>query len=156
LFQAVGSSVLYVVMHGNKNKEALTKVLSPVLSKLTPTAWSVLNKNIMWNLKRPVWLQGLIDLLEPYVQPVIDEMMDDVESGKSWTLAHVPEAVSRLLTGLSDIACLVPESFYEVRLCKIVEYLVDFNKLLIKLPLKKLLKNNIQFQRFILIKKLVI
>ena len=56
-FQAVGSSVLYVVMHGNKDKEALKKVLSPLLSKLNPSAWAVLNKNMIWNLKRPVWLQ---------------------------------------------------------------------------------------------------
>ena len=78
-------------MHGNKNKEALKKVLSPLLSKLNPSAWSVLNKNMLWNLKRPVWLQGLIDLIEPYILAVVDEMMDAVESGQMWTLSHVPE-----------------------------------------------------------------
>ena len=83
--------MLYVVMHGNKNKEALKKVLSPLLSKLNPSAWSVLNKNMLWNLKRPVWLQGLIDLIEPYILAVVDEMMDAVESGQMWTLSHVPE-----------------------------------------------------------------
>ena len=86
--------MLYVVMHGNKNKEALKKVLSPLLSKLNPSAWSVLNKNMLWNLKRPVWLQGLIDLIEPYILAVVDEMMDAVESGQMWTLSHVPEGIS--------------------------------------------------------------
>jgi hypothetical protein len=56
-FQEVGTSVLYIVMHGNKDKEALKKVLTPLLSKLNPSAWSVLNKNMVWSQKRPVWLQ---------------------------------------------------------------------------------------------------
>ena len=56
-FQEVGTSVLYIVMHGNKDKEALKKVLTPLLSKLNPSAWAVLNKNMVWSQKRPVWLQ---------------------------------------------------------------------------------------------------
>ena len=44
-------------MHGNKEKEALKKVLTPLLSKLNPSAWAVLNKNMVWSQKRPVWLQ---------------------------------------------------------------------------------------------------
>ena len=47
--------------------------------------------------------------------PVVDEMMDDVESGKTWTLSHVPETITRLIRGLNEVACLVPDSFYEVR-----------------------------------------
>ena len=46
--------------------------------------------------------------------PVVDEMMDDVESGKTWTLSHVPDTINRLMRGLNEIACLVPDSFYEV------------------------------------------
>ena len=53
-------------------------------------------------------------MLEPYVVPVVDELMDDVESGRTWTLSHVPEAMSKLMSNLSDVACLIPESFYEV------------------------------------------
>lgn len=124
---------MYVVMHANKDKEALKKVLSPLLSKLNPSAWSVLNKNMVWSQKRPVWLQvrllaffscnsdiikvyfqALVDLLEPYVLPVVDEMMDELECGKAWTLAHVPDTICKLMQGLNDVACLVPESFYEV------------------------------------------
>ena len=59
-------------------------------------------------------LQGLVDLLEPFILPVVDEMMDDVESGKAWTMGQVPETVQRLMQGLNEVACLVPESFYEV------------------------------------------
>ena len=63
-----------------------------------------------------------MDLLEPYVIPVVDEMMDDVDSGRASTLAHVPETITRLLKGLNEVACLVPESFYEV--CAMIKPLV--------------------------------
>ena len=66
-----------------------------------------------------LFLQGLVDLLESYILPVVDEMMDDVESGKAWTLGQVPETITRLMQGLNEVACLVPESFYEVNLVKI-------------------------------------
>ena len=63
-----------------------------------------------------------MDLLEPFIVPVVDEMMDEIESGKAWTLAHVPETINKLMQGLNDIACLVPESFYEV--CTMIRPLV--------------------------------
>ena len=53
-------------------------------------------------------------MLEPYILPCVDEMIDEVESGKAWTLAHVPETISNLMRGMNDVASLVPESFYEV------------------------------------------
>ena len=69
------------------------------------------------------FLQGLVDLLEPFVMPVVDEMMDDVESGKTWTLSHVPETITRLIRGLNEVACLVPDSFYEVSFVRILAHL---------------------------------
>ena len=54
-------------------------------------------------------------MLEPYILPCVDEMIDEVESGKAWTLAHVPDTISNLMRGMNDVASLVPESFYEVR-----------------------------------------
>ena len=53
--------------------------------------------------------------MEPYILPCVDEMIDEVESGKAWTLAHVPDTISNLMRGMNDVASLVPESFYEVR-----------------------------------------
>ncbi len=56
----------------------------------------------------------MIDLLEPYIQPCVDDLLDDVESGRTWTLAHVPEAILKLLRDMNTVAPLVPESFFEV------------------------------------------
>ena len=60
--------------------------------------------------------------MEPYVLAAVDEMMDDVESGKLFGLGQVPEAVTRLLNGLNEVACLIPDSFFEV--CEMIKPLV--------------------------------
>lgn len=44
-------------MHGNPEKNCLVKVLDPLLRKLSPTSWDVLNMSVMWNVKKPVWFQ---------------------------------------------------------------------------------------------------
>ena len=35
----------------------LQQVLGPVLQKLSPSSWEVLDKNLIWVSKRPVWFQ---------------------------------------------------------------------------------------------------
>ena len=59
-------------------------------------------------------LQALLDLLEPYFSPLLDDLLDDVESGRTWTLGQVPEAVAKLNSNIMDIAHLIPPSFYRV------------------------------------------
>ena len=58
--------------------------------------------------------QALLDLLEPYFSPLIDDLLDDVESGRTWTQGQVPEAVAKLTANIMDIAHLIPPSFYQV------------------------------------------
>ena len=53
---------------------------------------------------------------------VVDEMMDNVEAGKMWTLAHVPEAVMILMQGCNDMSVIIPDSFFEV--CEMIKPLV--------------------------------
>ena len=63
-----------------------------------------------------------MDLLEPYLMAVVDEMIDNVEAGKMWTLAHVPEAVMILMQGCNDMSAIIPDSFFEV--CEMIKPLV--------------------------------
>ncbi len=58
--------------------------------------------------------QALLDLMEPYFHPIFDELLDDLESGRTWTLAHVPEAISKMNSNILDVAYLVPPSYYQV------------------------------------------
>ena len=59
-------------------------------------------------------MQGLLDLLEPYFFPIIDELVDDLEAGRTWTLAHVPVAIDKMNANIIDISHLIPASFYQV------------------------------------------
>ena len=113
-FQVVASGILYVVMHGNPEKTCLCRVMETLLRKLSPQSWDVLHMNVMWNIKKPVWFQALLDLLEPYFFPIIDDLLDDVEAGRTWTLGHVPAAIDKMNANILDISHLIPASFYQV------------------------------------------
>jgi len=67
-------------------------------------------------LQAPLPRQALLDLLEPYFHPILDDLLDDVEAGRAWTLAHVPEAIKKMNANIIDIAHLIPPSFYQVSL----------------------------------------
>jgi hypothetical protein len=56
-----------------------------------------------------------LDLIEPFFYPIIDDLIDDLEAGRTWTLSHVPEAISKMNVNITDIAHLIPASFYMVR-----------------------------------------
>lgn len=40
-----------------KDERALFKVLEPLLSRLSHSSWEALDRNVLWNCKRPVWFQ---------------------------------------------------------------------------------------------------
>ena len=83
-------------MHGNKDKEALKKVLTPLLSKLNPSAWSVLNKNMVWSQKRPVWLQVCCPIKTHFVT-LIDlpnKLLNLINTFSPWCLcAEMPPSL---------------------------------------------------------------
>lgn len=59
-------------------------------------------------------LKGLLDLLEPYFHPIVDDLLDDVEACRTWRLADVPEAIVKMNSSILDVAHLIPPSFYQV------------------------------------------
>ena len=63
-----------------------------------------------------------MDLLEPFFHPLFDELLDDLEAGRTWTLSHVPEAIAKLNANMMDIAHLIPASFYQI--CELIEDLL--------------------------------
>ena len=64
----------------------------------------------LWNLRRPVWLHCLSLLLEPWLAPCVTSLLEAVEEGRTWTLAHLPQARRLLLTSLADLLPLLPPS----------------------------------------------
>ena len=70
---AVGSGLLYIVMHGDPDKSGLKRVMEPILRKLGPASFDCVDGKLAWSAKRPVWFQAIVDLLEPYFVPILGE-----------------------------------------------------------------------------------
>ena len=68
---AVGSGLLYIVMHGDPDKTGLKRVMEPILRKLGPASFDCVDGKLAWSAKRPVWFQAIVDLLEPYFVPIL-------------------------------------------------------------------------------------
>ena len=55
--QVVASGVLYIAMHGNPDKNCLIALFEPLLKKLAPASWEVLDREAMQQVRKPVWYQ---------------------------------------------------------------------------------------------------
>ena len=75
---AVGSGLLYIVMHGDPDKTGLKRVMEPILRKLGPASFDCVDGKLAWSAKRPVWFQAIVDLLEPYFVPIL--------GGHNWSM----------------------------------------------------------------------
>ena len=53
-------------------------------------------------------MQGIMQLLTPYLTPVVEELFDLVGSGKAWTMGHVPATIKEVVDAVQDVVCLVP------------------------------------------------
>ena len=86
----------------------LAKSFSPLLARLSPHSWDCLQASSLWNLRRPVWLQALCRLIEPWIAPAVVGLLRGVEEGRTWTLAHLEKARKLLVTELADLLQILP------------------------------------------------
>ena len=57
----------------------------------------------IWNPRKPVWFQAIVQLVEPHLMPVVHELMEMVQSGKAWTMNHVPGTIKEIIGTGPDI-----------------------------------------------------
>ena len=69
--QAVGSAVLRVVMQGIRSRDSLIHLLGGFFEKLSENSWEALNIDQIWNLKKPIWFQSIVHLIEPHLVPAL-------------------------------------------------------------------------------------
>lgn len=111
--QAVGSGLINLIhrgrnRHSDPNLACLSEALADLFSRMSPACWEALGQGQIWNPRRPVWLQAVFHLLEPYVVPAVLELMRLVDSGKAWTLNHVGVTMKEVLAALSAAVPTVP------------------------------------------------
>ena len=79
--QSVGTGVMEVCLAGRRDSNVLCVLLEPLLKKLNASTWECLNKGNIWNVRKPVCLEGIVQIIEPYLQPVMMEFFAGIESG---------------------------------------------------------------------------
>ena len=115
---AVGSGLLYIVMHGCPDKSCLKKVMEPILRKLGPSSWECVDSKLAWSSKRPVWFQAIVDLLEPFFVPILEELVEDIDGGR----CGIQEGVRKITTQWLEVSACIPPSFFQV--CEMLEGMV--------------------------------
>lgn len=114
--QAVGSATLKVCSEVSRSPMILINILDPLLNALSSSSWEALDRGNIWNPRKPVWVQALIQLVDPFVVPVVQELLDLMEAGKAWTVGQVPTTRKTIITNLQEIVPILPVSVLE--LCK--------------------------------------
>ena len=82
---------------------SLTQVLAPFLTKLSPTAWDCLQATNIWNIRRPVWVAAIVNILQPFLAPAVSDLLQAVEEGKTWTKSHISLAKTVLLENMAEL-----------------------------------------------------
>ena len=82
---------------------SLTRVFSPLLARLSPAAWECLEATNIWNIRRPVWVAAIVNILQPFLAPAVSDLLQAMEDGKTWTKSHISLAKSVLLENLAEL-----------------------------------------------------
>ena len=113
--QAVGSAVLKLIICGRVGgRDCLSSALSDLFDRMSGASWEAINKSQLWNPRRPIWLQGLIHCVEPYIFPAIVELLDLIDSGRTWTLNQVQTAMKEVLTCAEEMIPEIPVCILKV------------------------------------------
>ena len=106
--QVVQGALLPVVYSNTESVIALVTCLEPLLTKLTRASWECLHLSNVWNMRKPVWLSALVNILEPYLAPAVEDMLQGVEDGRTWTLKHVVPAKQMLVDNMVILVETIP------------------------------------------------
>ena len=65
---------------GVGGRNCLAVAMDDLFNRMSGLSWEAVNRTQLWNIKRPVWLQAIIHLVEPHVMPAVLELMDLLDS----------------------------------------------------------------------------
>ena len=97
----------------------MIKLLNEFFEKLSPSSWESLDNNQTWNIKRPIWLQALIHMIEPHLVPVLHNIIEKLESLAKLDKKDVKKDLKTVLNDVLDIIELIPVPI--LRLCVEIE-----------------------------------
>uniref|UniRef100_A0A1B0DML4 Uncharacterized protein n=1 Tax=Phlebotomus papatasi TaxID=29031 RepID=A0A1B0DML4_PHLPP len=108
-YQVVLSLVYVVVMTGKMHDINLT--LISALEKTQVKDWAAaLDRRQVWNQKRPAWLEALLHLVYPVLDPVVHMLISAVHTGN----ASMYQAMSLAISCFSEMWDCIPDCLYKV------------------------------------------
>lgn len=104
----VTGSLLPLIHSNTESVRSLVTCIAPLLRQLAPSSWEYVNASNVWNTRRPVWLGALVNLLDPFVAPAVEDVLRGVEEGRTWTKSHVSAAKQDLVTNMVTLLDSLP------------------------------------------------
>ncbi|XP_053688770.1 uncharacterized protein LOC128737999 [Sabethes cyaneus] len=102
----------YIVIMAGKTSD-VNKTLISALEKSKMNDWaSCLDRRQVWNQKRPPWLEAILHLIYPILEPIIVMLVSAVQ-----TTASVYQAMSLSLSCFSEMWDCIPDCLYTVVSC---------------------------------------
>ena len=117
--QAVGTSIIRIVWQGTQSQDSLIKLFTPLFESLNEEGWECLDMSQIWNLKKPIWFQGVCRLLEPHLLIAIDHVLIKIETKRKLDKAEVRSDIRRTLEDIEDLMEILPLPVF--RLCQEIE-----------------------------------
>ena len=118
--QAVGTSIIRIVLQGmQRSEDSLVKLFTPMFASMNEDGLECLDRAQIWNLKKPIWFQGLCRLLEPHLLIAMDHVLIKIESKRQLDKAEVRSDIRRTLEDIEDLMDILPVQIF--RLCQEIE-----------------------------------
>ena len=106
--QYVGSGVFKLCMEASRDPKVLCVLAQPLLEKLSMSAWEALDKANVWNPSKPVWVQAMIDLVDPYMAPVVEELLAKIEHSKKLDVEDVGGVFKEIVVLIQEMVPMIP------------------------------------------------
>ncbi len=117
--QAVGSAIVRLVVQSINSRDCLIDLFQDFFEKLSTNSWECIDANQTWNMKRPIWLQAVIHLIEPHLIPALDAVLEKIESNKTIDKKDVRQDQRRIFENVLDVMELIPVPV--LKLCAAIE-----------------------------------
>ena len=117
--QAIGSSIIRIVMHGMRSQDSFIKLLEPLFKTMGEESWECLDMSHIWNLKKPIWFQSISHLMEPHILVAMDHILGKIESKRKLDKAEVRMDLRQTFEGIEDLLDIFPVQVF--RLCLEIE-----------------------------------
>ena len=82
---------------------ALAQALAPLLAKLSLPSWECLQATNLWNLRRPVWVSAIVNILDPFLAPAVSDVLQSLDEGITCTLSHISLAKKLMMENVKDL-----------------------------------------------------